>query len=1045
MRKDHHHEPHGRSHALPDTVRAWNDTATDYPRHATIPALFAEQARRHADRPALEWDEGSLTYRELHDRVRRAAAHLRARGMEDGDTVAVLLRRSPEAVVAVLAVLEAGGAYLPLDPEDPDDRLETVLTGAGVRHAVTAPGEPPAPVGRHCTQVTTEALSEQRPPADDERWGEDRGATDPAYVIYTSGSTGEPKGVVCPHRGPVRLVRNTDYLQLGPDDRLLATTALTFDVSCLEIFGPLLNGGALVLPDPEALLSADALGQLLRRGRIGVMWLSAGLFHQHAEDDPRMFGTLRALIAGGDALSPSAVRAVLRHGRPGLLINGYGPTEASSLATAHRVEDLAPHAETVPIGRPIANSTAYVVREDGRLAVPGEDGELWLGGDGIACGYLGDPERTAEVFVPDRFGPDPHGRLYRTGDVACWRRDGILEYRGRRDRQVKIRGYRVELDEIELALSGHPEVREAAVDVVGEGAAQRLAAAAVPAPGSRAEDLPARLTAHVQDRLPRYMVPAQLAAVEEIPLKASGKIDRDRFMELVTRQDDRAAEDGDPPRGPAEEAVAAVWAELLGLSRVDRGDDFFTLGGTSLFASQAVSAVRDRLGLAPHTDRALLSSLLDGPGLAAFAARADALREDRPGGGGEDGEGVDFAAEAELDDRLTFDAPPGSDPTAPETVLLTGGTGFFGVHLIDQLAEAGVPEIRCLTRADDSAAAHARIAARMRHYGLDPSCCEDRIVPVPGTLEAPRFGLSDADWQQLARTTDVIVHAGSRVNFAYPYEALAPANVGGTRTVLELAATHRLKPVHYISTVAVAAGEGAAGTRRLDEDTPPGHPELISLGYPETKWVAERLIAQAAARGLPTAVHRPYEITGTRDRGVWNTDTMMCALFRTIAETGLAPDIPLPLDFVPVDYTAQAVVHILTHERPDGRAYHLTNPRPARLPLLNDRLRAMGYPLTDLGYDDWVARLAKLTSHHPDHPMAPYLPMFTGSARGTDRTIKQLYFAGTFPDLDRTNADSALRTSGPTCPPVDAAMLDLYLRRFQETGFLAPPEQNTRS
>ncbi|MFI0263780.1 amino acid adenylation domain-containing protein [Streptomyces sp. NPDC017056] len=1013
---------------VPDTIRAWNDTATDYPRDATVPALFAEQARRAPGRQAVEWKEGSLTYRELYARVRKAAAHLRARGMEDGDTVAVLLRRSPEAVSAVLAVLEAGGAYLPLDPDDPEERLETVLTGAGVRHVVTAPGEPPAPVGRHCTQVTSDALAGHRTPADDERWGTDRRATDPAYVIYTSGSTGTPKGVVCPHRGPVRLVKNTNYLQLGPDDRLLATTALTFDISCLELFAPLLNGGCLVLPDPEVLLSADALEESLRTRHISVLWLSAGLFHQYAEKNPRMFATLRALIAGGDALSPSAVRAVLRHGRPDLLINGYGPTEASSLVTTHHIEDLADHAETVPIGRPIANATAYVVRADGRLAEPGEDGELWVGGDGVACGYLGDPERTAEVFVPDRFGPDPEARLYRTGDVARWRRDGVLEYRGRRDRQVKIRGYRVELDEIELALTSHPEVREAAVDVLGEGAGQRLVAAAAPAPGARAENLEARLTAYVRDRLPQYMVPARVATVDSIPLKTSGKIDRDRFMELVARQDGRGEGSGAPPQGAAEETVAAVWKELLGLDHVGRDDDFFALGGTSLHVTQATSALRDRLALTPGASRTLIRHLLDGASLADFAARAGALRE----GGDEDATPVDFAAEARLDDRLAFGAPTATAPTAPGTVLLTGGTGFFGVHLIDRLADAGVPRIRCLTRADGRDAAHARIAARMRHYGLDPSCCESRVVPVPGTLDAPRFGLSDADWENLAHTTDLIVHAGAQVNFVYPYAALAPANVGGTRTVLGLAAAHHLKPVHYISTVAVRSGDGAAGVRHAEEDTRPGHPELISLGYPQTKWVAERLVHQAAERGLPTAVHRPYEITGTRKRGVWNTDTMMCALFRTIAETGIAPDIPLPLDFVPVDYTAQAVVHILTHEQPDGRAYHLTNPRPARLSLLADRLRAMGYPVTGLAHDSWVARIAELTARHPDHPMAPYLPMFTGPGPGHG-----------LPGLGRGHAEAALHGSGIVCPPVDGDMIDLYLHRFQDIGYLAPPQQVT--
>ncbi|MFH8751705.1 amino acid adenylation domain-containing protein [Streptomyces rimosus] len=1019
---------------VPDTVRAWNDTATDYPRDATVPQLFTEQAHRHPERPALEWPGGRWTYRQLYSRVRRAAAHLRSRGVRDGDTVAVLLRRSPEAVVAVLAVLEAGGAYLPLDPGDPDDRLETVLTGAGVRHTVTAPGPAPEPVGRHCAQVTTDALTTHPPPDDDERWAPRRRATDPAYVIYTSGSTGTPKGVVCPHRGPVRLVKNTDYLQLVPEDRLLATTALTFDISCWELFGTLLNGSCLVLPDPDALLTAEALERTLREQRISVLWLSAGLFHQHAEDRPGMFGGLRGLIAGGDVLNPSAVRAVLRHGRPEFMINGYGPTEASSLLTTHRVRDLPPHAESVPIGRPIANATAYVVREDGSLAVPGEDGELWAGGDGVACGYLGDPERTAEVFVPDRFGPDPDARLYRTGDMARRRRDGVLEFRGRRDRQVKIRGYRVELDEIELSLAAHPEVREAAVDVLGDGADQRLAAAVVPAPGGHPEELPRRLAAHARDRLPHYMIPTQIAAVDEIPLKSSGKIDRDRLLDLLAPRDRGTDDHGAAPRGAAEETVAGIWKHLLGTDQIRRDDDFFALGGTSLRATQVVTAVRDRLDLPADTRRTLIRHLLDGPALADFAARAEALRD-----GAHDEAPVDFAAEARPDTRLRFDAPPAGDPTAPASVLLTGGTGFLGVHLIDQLVAAGIQHVYCLTRADDPDAAHARIAARMRHYGLDPSCCESRIVPVPGTLDAPRFGLDEDRWKELAHTTELIVHAGARVNFVYPYGALARTNVGGTRTVLELAAAHRTKPVHHVSTVAVHTGSAASGVRHIDEDTPPAHPERISLGYPETKWVAERLVARAAARGLPTAVHRPYEITGTRQRGVWNTDTMMCALFRTIAETGTAPDIPLPLNFVPVDHTAQAIVHILTHETPDGRAYHLTNPRPAELRLLVERLRAMGYPVDSVPYDDWTARLRDLTARHSDHPMVPYLPMFTETAGESHMPHVRLQCTDTFPALDRAHTADALDRLGSDCPPVDATLIDRYLHHFLDSRFLAPP------
>ncbi|MFF3272756.1 amino acid adenylation domain-containing protein [Streptomyces chrestomyceticus] len=1024
---------------VPDAVRRWNDTATDYPRDAAIPHLFTEQARQHPDRCALDWRSGHCTYRQLHHRVRRAAAHLRSQGMQDGDTVVVLLHRSAEAVVAVLGVLEAGGAYLPLDPGDPDDRLETVLTDAGIRYVITDRGAVPRPVRRHCTPVFTDALAAHPAPREEEEWGGGRSATDPAYVIYTSGSTGTPKGVVCPHRGPVRLVKNTNFVQLGPEDRLLATTALTFDVSCWEMFGPLLNGACLVLPEPEALLTADALEEVLREQRISVMWLSAGLFHQHAEANPGMFTTLRALVAGGDALNPSAVRSVLHRSGPDLMVNGYGPTEACTLVTAHRIENLPAHAESVPIGRPIANATAYVVRDDGQLAVPGEDGELWVGGDGLALGYLGDPERTSEDFVPDRFGPDTDARLYRTGDTARWRHNGILEYRGRRDRQVKLRGYRVELDEVELILAGHAEVRQVAVGVLGDGPGQRLTAAAVPTPDGQTEGLPGRLTAYARDRLPAYMVPAQIAVVEEMPLKSSGKIDRDRFLDLVPRQGGQGADSGAAPRSDAEQLVAKVWEELLGLDKVRREDDFFALGGTSLHAAQVVSAVRDRLGLHASAHHTLIRHLLEGPSLPDFAARAEALRD-----GGGDEEPIDFAAETRLDDRLCFSSPPAGNSTAPRTVLLTGGTGFLGVHLIDQLIKAGIEQVHCLTRADDRDAAHARIAARMRHYGLDPSCCEERIVPVPGSLDASRLGLSDACWNELAHAADLIVHAGARVNLAYPYHALAPTNVGGTRAVLDLAGTCRRKPVHYISTVSVLAASNSTDGDRAYENTPLPAPEKIAQGYPQTKWVSERLLAQAAERGLPTAIHRPYDITGTRERGVWNTRTMMCALFRTIAETGAAPDIPLPLNFVPVDYAAQAIVHILTHEEPDGRTYHLANSRPNVLPLLAERLRAQGYLVESVPYATWAERLSGLITRYPDHPMAPYLPLYTEAAQEPDRTAVARHINGHIPHLDCRGAQASLHGAGAGCPPVDSAMIDLYLRYFVDSGFMAPPTETPR-
>ncbi|MFI1582700.1 amino acid adenylation domain-containing protein [Embleya sp. NPDC020630] len=844
------HQPPCPAHA-----RIRNRPRTDYPRDVGIPALFAEQVSARPDSPAVEWVDGGWSYGELGERVRRGATGLRARGVTNADHVAVLIGRSADAVAATLAILYAGAVYLPIDPSYPADRIAQILSDADVRTAVSAPGARiEVPDGLDVVGVDELFAAPDRA---DEQWWRGRGAGEAAYVIYTSGSTGAPKGVVCPHRGQTRLARDTGDLRVLPEDRWLATTNPTFDVSCLEMFATLLNGACLVVARDEDLLDSKALESVLRDARISVTWLSAGLFHQHAHVAPKMFAGLRCLIVGGDTVGPRAVRAVLRHGRPGMLLNGYGPTENSSLSTTHRVDELSERAENVPIGVNVAGSTSYVVRDDRTIADPGRTGELWVGGDGVALGYLNDPEKTAERFVEDPWTPpEVRSRLYRTGDMARWREDGALEYLGRRDRQVKLRGYRVELDEVEAVLSAHARVRQAAVGIVGEGAGEVLVAAVVAHSDRERRRLVQRLHEHVRDRLPTYMVPNRITVVDRLPLTNSGKIDRGKLAELSAPASTPGTGD-EEPCGEWEQGVARVWRDVLNADVVTRDDTFVALGGTSLRATQITAALRERLHIDAGYGRAMIRALVGDPSLADFAAAVHALHEGRA----HDHTPVDFAAEARLAPELRFDAPASTRARNPRQVFLTGATGFLGVHLVEQLLGAGVNRVHCLIRADDAHEALDRLAARMRRHGVDPEPLTDRVVPVPGELAEPRFGLPDETWNGLAREIDLIVHCGSRVNFAYPYAALAPINVGGTRTVLELAGEHILKPVHHISSMAVIAGFGTAGIEHVEEDTPLDHANRISLGYPETKWVAEKLIVEAGRRGLPVAIHRPYEIT----------------------------------------------------------------------------------------------------------------------------------------------------------------------------------------
>ncbi|WP_161500994.1 amino acid adenylation domain-containing protein [Embleya scabrispora] len=1022
-------------------VREINDVHTDYPREATVHELFARQAQRTPDAPAIVRGDRRLTYRELRSDVERLADRLVAEGVRPGDVVAVVLPRSIECVTAVLGVLSAGAAYLPLDPDYPERRLTQTLTDAEVRVAISDErhraslddlAEGPAVVDVHDLPESTGAARSVRV-----------GPDDPAYVIYTSGSTGEPKGVVVSHRGQVRLVREGDpRLRLSSRDVLLATTNPTFDVSCFEMFAALLNGACLVVAEVDALLAADSLAEVLRAEHVTVMWLSAGLFHQMAMVRPAMFSGLRMLIAGGDALSPEAVRQVLAEGPPGALLNGYGPTENASLSTVHEITELAPDARTVPIGTPVANSTAYVLTSDGELADAGESGELWVGGDGVALEYLGRPKATEDHFVNDPFTPDATGRLYRTGDLARWREDGVLEFLGRRDRQVKVRGYRIELDEIEAHLTKHDHVREAAAVASHEGDRESLIAWVTAAEDADAGELPGELRDYLRDRLPEYMVPRPILVRSSLPLADSGKLDRRRLLREAQERAEADTAEGPDPRTPVEKTTAEVWSEVVGVETIGRDTDFFALGGNSLQATRVAAACRARFDLDPGHSRFLIRVLLDNPTLGAFAARVASLIEDPGQDTAEDA--VDFEAEARLDPERRFPSAQ-EPPTTGRLVFLTGSTGFLGTYLLDALLDDGLAEkVVCLVRAPNEDRGRRRLAARMRRYGLDPTRLDERVTLVLGDLKQPRFGLDEAAFDALSESVDTILHAGSQVNFAYPYAALRESNVGGTRTVLDLASRGTAKILHYVSTIAVIAGFGVSGVDRVEEDEPLRFGDRISLGYPESKWVAERLVAQAAQQGLATAVYRPYEITGTTDEGIWNTDTMMCALFRSIAETGLAPDIPLPLDFVPVDYTARAIVHILARQAAWGHAYNIANPHDARLGALVERLRAMGYPIRTVSYDEWVSYMAALTARDPDQPMAPFMPMFLESAHDADISVKEMYFAGTFPDFGRANLDEALADSGLTCPPVDADLLDMYLRYFVSSGFLQPPDHPDR-
>lgn len=563
----------------------FNETGRPYERDRSAIDLFFETARNHATSIAIEEDGQGRSYREVSERTTRLATVLTEAGVKPGDVVLIVLPVSAALLEAQLAILALGAAYAPVDPSLPADQRDERARVAGASIAI-ADGADLAVAG--CAVVSFATLVARAADAAPHA-GTPPSPESLAYVMFTSGSTGQPKAVGVPHRAIVRLVRSTDFASFGPATRAAVYSNPAFDASTLEIWAPLLNGGTAIPVDRTVVMDPRALRLFLAEARINLVWVTAGLFQQIAAVDAAAFAGDRTVITGGDVVNPAAARAVLAAGRgSGLrLLDGYGPTENTTFSTTFDIAHLGEDELTVPIGRPIANSTAYLLDPLGRPLPPGIVGEIWVGGDGVAQGYLGDPALTGQRFAPDPFSPSPGARMYRTGDFGRWRANGEIVFVGRADNQVKVRGFRVELGEISAALAIHASVAEAIVLAPRRESGERDLVAYVTARAG-ATLAAADLREHLQARLPRQLLPHAFMILERFPLNANGKVDTRALPPVDVAGLEHAASRLEP-RTAEERLLAAIWTDLLGHEPTSVEDNFFHVGGDSILTIRLVA------------------------------------------------------------------------------------------------------------------------------------------------------------------------------------------------------------------------------------------------------------------------------------------------------------------------------------------------------------------------------------------------------------------------------------------------------------------------
>jgi amino acid adenylation domain-containing protein/thioester reductase-like protein len=905
--------------------------AVDVTVQPTVLQQFRNQAAHHGSSAAVVSADGDVTtYVELARRAVGLARRLRGVGVAPDAIVLLMLPRGVDLAVGMLAVLEVGACFVPVDPETPAARLTAAVREAGIGYAVIAPDpcEPPCLPG--CTAVRVDA-----PPADDplRTASVHRGPTDLAYGVFTSGSTGTPKLVLLEHGGLANFAeQRRQILGVRKGDRVLHVASPSFDACVGDVVEALTSGATLHCAPADASFGGEALANFARAASITVATLTPSVLATlPAEPLP----ALRMLAVAGERCSAALVNrwAVGRR-----FFNLYGPAEATIWATA----DECRPGEVPTLGWPIGNVRAYVV--DSQLhtlpfCVPGE---IAIGGVGVGRGYAVAPPAARARFSADPQTSAAEGRLYLTGDRGLMQPDGRIRFLGRLDDEVKLRGVRIQPGDVEHALVEQPHVRSAAVVLNGQGAEAKLVAFVE----LDAEEPEAAIRLHAALRLvlPRALRPSAIETLHRLPRLPGGKIDR-RTLRAVGVTLRNHTEQKAPLQSWAQERVAEAFCRVLRLEPdrgivVGRHHDFFELGGHSLLVVRLLSELRTTTGVQLR--------LCDVMGLGTVARIASLI--ENPSASSPIDEHVAIRADVR---RTDFGEPIRHAPRRPDTILVTGATGFLGAHVASRLASQGA-RVLCLVRACTEEEAHGRLAAHFAGLGLDVAQV-GRLGVVLGDVRREGLGATGATRAILEREVDAVVHSAAEISLVASYSRLRPTNVEGTVQVLRLCAVGRAKTLHYVSTLSVMLPRERSDADPIAE-VDAGDPTKLPIGYAQSKCVAEHLVRSARAGGLCCVVYRPTRMWAS-ESGVLASDDLLVRFLRGCVELGAAPDVDFCDNLVPVDQAARVIVEGVWRDARSPQYVHIASRRRTHLRHLLAALQRLGHGIAVVSHDEWLSRI----------------------------------------------------------------------------------------
>lgn len=902
----------------------FNDTAVDYPSDKCVHQLFEEQAELIPEQTAVIACDRTLTYRELNEHANRIAHGLIVHGVKPGDIVAFALPRDSHMVPVMFGILKAGAAYLPIDPGFPQERISYMLEDSGARIFITKDNLSSLLENRYEENLSIVVPKES-----------------PCYCIYTSGSTGKPKGAILCHKNVVNYCNNNKKnfcnVAITSDcKRILSVTNSSFDIFLTETLLSLLNQITVFLATEDEILSQVSIASIIKQYSIDILQTTPTKLYSYLLDKENLsyLEILKVIILGGEVFPVELYTELKKHTKA-RIYNSYGPTETTVFSTTTLMES-----EIVTIGKPIANTQVYIVDKYMKPVPIGVIGEVCIAGDGVGIGYLNRPELTAEKFIPNPFGA---GKLYKSGDLAYWREDGNIVYSGRNDFQVKIRGLRIELGEIENTIAKVDGISQVVTVVRKDGAGRQLICAFY------TETISVELEAikdAIREKLPHYMMPHVFVKLDTLPMTDRSKVDRKALPDVDFSAVQNSTE-FIPPVGEREKVLAAIMEQVLGYSPIGREDNFFDLGGDSLKAIEFASKA--------HTDGVYfaLQSIFDHPTIKTLCECIDL--GDQPDVSYEK---MDFARITPIlaQNRLGKAEVPQETPVG--NILLTGATGYLGIHLLADYLEHDSGIAYCLVRGNNQPDSEARLTQLLKFYFNERYTIGGRVRVICGDLQKDGLGLPEQTYRELQEQVDYVINAAASVKHYGSYRYFHEANVESTGRLVAFCKDSRVKLIH-ISTISVSGNSFADDFNGYISETEKHFRENdLYIGQPlnnvytRSKFEAEKLVLEAMADGLPANIMRMGNLTNRFSDGVFQINHGSNAAARRlkgILELGLIPDYlaaeGLSVEFTPVDEAARAIMTLVHHFSASQTVFHINSTKPVCLGQLIGIFGKLGYSL----------------------------------------------------------------------------------------------------